>query len=101
MDAEPEALDTSFTHERRDVKRYVSVTRDRVKQLVYVTFRYVEESVAGPAKETTVNFTMRWFWRYELEHLLHRAGFKDVTIYGDFDRSPFGSNSSDLIVVAR
>lgn len=101
VDVEPESFDTSFTHERHEVKRYVSVTRDRVKQLIYVTFRYVEESASGAAKETTVNFTMRWFWRYELEHLLFRAGFTAVTIYGDFDRGPVGPDSSDLIVVAR
>jgi len=101
VDAEPELLDTSFTNERNEVKRYVSVTRHRVKQLIYVTFRYVEESATGPVKETKVNFTMRWFWRYELEHLLSRAGFTDVAIYGDFDRSPVGPDSSDLIVVAR
>ena len=43
---------------------------------------------------------MRWFWRYEVEHLLHRAGFTDVKIYGDFDRSPVSRNSPAFVVLA-
>jgi len=100
-DADPEVLDLTFQHEGREVKRYATVSRDRVRQVIHVTMRYVEAMAAGPAKETTVHFTMRWFWRYELEHLLHRAGFTDVTIYGDFDRSPVGPNSPAYVVIAR
>jgi hypothetical protein len=54
-----------------------------------------------PARETEVQFTMRWFWRYELEHLLHRAGFGHVEIFGDFDRSPVGRDSPSFVVLAR
>ena len=100
-DSEPKALDLDFTHEGRNVKRYVSITRDRVAQLLHLTMRYAEEAGASPAKETIVKFSMRWFWRYELEHLLHRAGFTDVTLYGDFDRSPVGRNSPAFVALAR
>jgi len=40
------------------------------------------------------------FTRYELEHLLARAGFHDVSIYGDFDRSPCVPGCPELVVVA-
>jgi ubiquinone/menaquinone biosynthesis C-methylase UbiE len=100
-DSDPEALDLDFTYEGRNVKRYVTITRDRVAQLIHLTMRYVEETGAGPAKETIVKFSMRWFWRYELEHLLHRAGFTDVTLYGDFDRSPVSRTSPAFVVLAR
>jgi ubiquinone/menaquinone biosynthesis C-methylase UbiE len=100
-DTEPEAIDLAFVHEGRPAKRFASVTRDRTNQLIKVTMRYVEETAAGPAKETIVSFSMRWFWRYELEHLLHRAGFESVAIYGEFDRSPVSRNSPAFVVVAR
>lgn len=99
-DSEPETLDLSFTFEGRPVKRYVSATRDRVSQLIRITMRYVEETAGGP-RESTIELSMRWFWRYELEHLMHRAGFTDVTLYGDFDRSPIGRNSPAFVVLAR
>lgn len=101
QDSAPEELDANFTHEGRNVKRFTSVTRDRVHQLIQVIMRYVEETRAGPAKETVVKFSLRWFWRYELEHLLHRAGFTNITIYGDFDRSPIGRNSPAFVVLVR
>jgi hypothetical protein len=46
------------------------------------------------------HFRLRWFTRWELEHLMARAGFGDVVIHGDFDRSPVGRDSPSLIVVA-
>jgi len=101
LDSEPEVLDLSFAYEGRPTKRYVSATRDRVSQLIRITMRYVEETGAGPAQESIVHLSMRWFWRYELEHLLHRAGFTDVTIHGNFDRSPVGRTSPAFVVLAR
>lgn len=101
QEADPEEVDLTFRVDGREVKRFATVTRDRVRQVIDVTMRYVEERAAGAPLETTVAFTMRWYWRYELEHLLHRAGFTDVTIYGDFDRSPVGPGSPAFVVVAR
>lgn len=99
-DSYPESLDLTFLYQGHEVKRFVTVTHDRANQLNEVVFRYVEEMGAEPAKETVVRFSMRWSWRYEIEHLLHRAGFTDVMIYGDFDRSPIGRNSPSFVVVA-
>jgi hypothetical protein len=48
-----------------------------------------------------VRFRMRWFYRYELEHLLFRAGFEDVAVYGDYDRSPVAAGTPAYVVVAR
>jgi len=43
---------------------------------------------------------MRWFYRYEIEHLLFRAGFTDVSFHGDFNRGPWKAGG-ETIVVAR
>jgi hypothetical protein len=43
---------------------------------------------------------MRWFYRYELEHLLARAGFTDARFFGDFDRRAWIAGG-ETIVVAR
>ncbi|MFC1978451.1 class I SAM-dependent DNA methyltransferase [Chloroflexota bacterium] len=45
---------------------------------------------------------LRYFYRYEVEHLLARVGFKAESVYADFDRKPFGSKyPSELIFLAR
>ncbi len=45
--------------------------------------------------------TMRYFFRYEVEHLLARAGF-EVDLFSDYDRSPLGAKDpGELLFVAR
>ena len=39
--------------------------------------------------------------REGLVHVLDDAGFTDITLYGDFDRSPFGPSSPEIVVLAR
>ena len=43
---------------------------------------------------------LRYVFRFELEHLLVRAGFRVVALYGDYDGSPFGDDSPAMIAVA-
>jgi len=97
---EPEAVDLRFSHDGEDVVRYATVSRDPARQLLHVRFRY-ERSLDGQVLGNEhASFDMRWFWRYELEHLLARAGFADFQIYGDFDRSAVSATSPAFVVVA-
>ena len=45
-------------------------------------------------------FPMRYFFRYEVEHLLARCGFAVVDLFGSYDRSPLGDDSPEMIFVA-
>ena len=45
-------------------------------------------------------FPFRYFFRYEVEHLLELYGFRVVDIFGDFDRSSLSSDSPEMIFVA-
>jgi hypothetical protein len=45
---------------------------------------------------------MRHTFKFEMEHLLYRVGFVVEQVYGDFDRSPYGSKyPGELIFVSR
>jgi SAM-dependent methyltransferase len=46
------------------------------------------------------SFPFRYFFRFELEHLLARSGFEVTALYGAFDRSPFADDSQDMIFTA-
>jgi len=46
------------------------------------------------------SFAMRYFFRFELEHLIARSGFEVTALYGGFDRSAFGDNSPEMIFAA-
>ncbi len=51
--------------------------------------------------ERVVNpFRIRYFFRYEVEHLLARAGFRVAELFGDFSRGPLRDDSAEMIFVA-
>lgn len=47
------------------------------------------------------NLELRYCFRWEFEHLLHRCGFEVQALYGSFDRQPFMRSGSELIWVAQ
>ena len=97
---EPENLELRFEKDGESVVRYVSVVRDVAEQINTVRFRYERSAGGKVVANERVEFRMRWFWRFELEHLLARAGFTDVEIYGDFDRRPVAADTPAFVVVA-
>jgi len=54
----------------------------------------------GKTERLVQSFPMRYFYRYEVEHLLALCGFKVVELFGDFDRSEFSNDSPEMIFVA-
>ena len=63
-----------------------------------VTYEIIEAD--GTTSRIVDTISLRYVFRYELEHLLVRAGFRVVGLYGDYDRSPFGNDSPAMITVA-
>ena len=98
---EPEAVDLRFELDGEQVARYAQVTRDYVEQILHVRFRYERSREGRVVGSEHASFRMRWFWRYELEHLLARAGFSQVEIFGDFERRPVAADCPAFVVVAR
>ncbi len=64
-----------------------------------VTSRLRLRDEAGRWRRTSV--TLRYVYRFEMEHLLSRCGFEPVALYGGFDKSAFGENSTEMVWVAR
>lgn len=89
-----------FEHEGEEVVRHDAVTHDHAAQVIHVTMRYERRSGGEVLGDDTARFSMRYFFRFELEHLLARAGFADVTIHGGFDRRPW-EYPCEQVVVAR
>ncbi len=98
--SEPERHDATFSDAGDEVRRYASVERDRPSQVMAVTFRYERRRGGQVVDEASTTVSMRWFHRYELEHLLARAGFAVETMHGDFAGAPVGTGGN-LVVVAR
>ena len=91
--ADTERLDATFTIDGVETRRFAKVRTDLATQIMEVTFRFEPAQSDG---NTTVR--LRWFYRYEMEHLLARAGFTDVIIYGGYDRRPWRPEGETVIV---
>ena len=98
---EPELEELRFPHEGDEIVRYTSVKRDLGSQVQRVRMRYERRRGGAVLGNDSVEFDMRWYYRFEVEHLLARAGFELVSLYGDFDRSPFTGASPAIIALAR
>ncbi|MBC5805219.1 MAG: hypothetical protein DLM53_02130 [Candidatus Eremiobacter antarcticus] len=55
----------------------------------------------GGSERLVHAFPLRYFFRYEVEHLLARSGFAVEDVFGDYDRSPLADDSPEMIFVAK
>lgn len=93
-------LDREYELDGRHVQKFVAIDTDIAAQISYVTYLYDETDARGRLTRRTMRFTMRWLYRFEVEHLLARAGFTMRNLYGSYDLEPYGTGSPRLIAVA-
>ncbi len=72
----------------------------RAQQYNDVEYYFDVTGADGRVERTVQAFPFRYFFRYEVEHLLARCGFRIVDLFGAFDRSAFGDDSPEMIFVA-
>jgi ubiquinone/menaquinone biosynthesis C-methylase UbiE len=94
---EPEYLAATFHDAGREVQRWDIVRRDPTRQVMTIGFRFAS---AAPELCGVGEIQMRWFYRFELEHLLARAGFCELQFFGGFDRRPWAAGG-ETIALAR
>lgn len=93
-----------FTHPdgRTVVRRNRILERDLPNQTFAGELVYDVTHPGGRIESLVHHFRFRYLFRFEVEHLLARAGFTLDRVYSDFDRSPYGSQyPGELIFVAR
>jgi SAM-dependent methyltransferase len=95
-----EHVDIEWTEGDLSMKRYNEVTLNHRTQVLHANFRVEARREGEKVSEDTNDIQVRWFYRYELEHLLARASYEVVERYGDFDGTPIGEGT-ELIFVAR
>ena len=84
------------------IRRHKIVAHDRFNQFMQIELLYYITHPDGHEERLVHAFSMRYLFRFEVEHLLARCGFEIENIYANYDRSPYGSQYPDeLIVVAR
>ncbi|MFQ5630951.1 MAG: class I SAM-dependent DNA methyltransferase [bacterium] len=77
------------------------VKNDPVKQIQHVEICFEEYDAAGAlVRERSVPMDTRYTFRYELQLLLERVGFKRVDVFGDYDKNAY-DGTGEIIAVAR
>lgn len=74
---------------------------DPVEQRLHGTFVYERHDGAGGVERVFEPLVLRYFFRYEIEHLLVRAGYQVEALYGGWDRRPYAEHGEEMIWVAR
>jgi SAM-dependent methyltransferase len=86
------------------IKRIVSTTPDLLNQLINIKF-LLEWDEGDPGarslKREEWNVPLRYFFRYELEHLIERSEFKKYKILGDYMGNELNQNSREFIAVCQ
>ncbi|MGH7726018.1 MAG: class I SAM-dependent methyltransferase [Candidatus Eiseniibacteriota bacterium] len=76
-------------------------TFDRARQVTEVRYWLDTVTPDGTVRRETLNLSLRWFERFELERLVEAHGFEVRRVFGDFDGSEFGDGSPQLVLLAR
>ncbi len=72
----------------------------RAEQINDVEMIFSIKHKGGREERLVFAWPLRYFFRYEVEHLLARCGFKVIAEYGNFDRTAIQDDSPEMIFVA-
>ncbi len=79
------------------MKRTVSTRPDLMNQIINVSFRLDWNEGESDFSEEWQT-PMRYFFRFELEHLVERSKFSNYRIFGDFDENDLQPESREFII---
>ncbi|MEA1885988.1 MAG: class I SAM-dependent methyltransferase [Bacteroidota bacterium] len=84
----------------KKLRRIVSSMPDLVNQVLNILFRLEwEEDDEMRTEEWRV--PLRFFFRYELEHLIERSNFEEYEIIGDYEGHQLDKESKEFIVICK
>jgi SAM-dependent methyltransferase len=100
LDGLPETNDFDGEHAPgRRLRRFVSSgPADLARQTNRVRMRFVWDEEDGEHRGDW-EFEMRFFFRFELEHLVARSRLRLAAIHGDFTEGPLSAESREYVVV--
>jgi SAM-dependent methyltransferase len=84
----------------KKVRRTVNTRPDLLRQIINVSFHMEWDSEDGIGSDDWT-FAMRYYFRYELEHLIERSSFREYKIYGDYKGSELNEASKEFVVICK
>jgi SAM-dependent methyltransferase len=84
----------------KKMKRIVSTKPELINQVINITFR-LEWDEDDKIRSEDWNLPLRFFFRYELEHLIERSEFGSYQILGDYQGNELSETSKEFIVICQ
>jgi SAM-dependent methyltransferase len=84
----------------KQLKRFVSTKPDLINQLINIHF-HLEWDENNTVRHDDWRVPLRFFFRYELEHLIERSDFEQYRILGDFLGNELNETSKEFIVICQ
>ena len=81
------------------VERYLDSVPDNINQVIDITFTFKWKENGSELSEKD-SFPFRYYFRFELENLVARAGLNLENIYGDFKYGELNNSSNEFVVVS-
>jgi SAM-dependent methyltransferase len=82
------------------IRRIVSTSPDLINQIIKVNF-HLEWEENDELNQDDWVLPLRFFFRYELEHLIERSKFRKYKIFGDYKGNVLNQESKDFIVICQ
>jgi SAM-dependent methyltransferase len=82
------------------IRRFVSTIPDLITQTIQVKF-HLEWEENNKLNHDDWMLPLRFFFRYELEHLIERSEFKNYKILGDYKGNELNRESKEFVVICR
>lgn len=73
--------------------------RDMAKQFINIDFLYEEYDEHGNISQNTRSIDMSIIFRYEMQYMLEKNGFRLLEFFGNYDRSEFTKDSPQMIYI--
>jgi SAM-dependent methyltransferase len=80
------------------IKRIVTTKPDLLNQIIHIKFR-LEWDEDNKVKHEDWMVPLRFFFRYELEHLIERSKFEKYKILGDYQGNVLNNKSKEFIII--
>lgn len=82
----------------KKIRRFVTTIPDLMQQTIEVNFHLEWEEDSG-VKHDQWRLPLRFYFRYELEHLVERTMFESYKIFGDYEDGELNKTSKEFLVV--
>jgi SAM-dependent methyltransferase len=84
----------------KKLKRIISTWPDLLNQTIKIQF-HLEWDEANELKSEDWVTYLRYFFRFELEHLVERSDFRSYKILGDYNGNELAQHSKDFIIICQ